>query len=44
MTFANDNTDGGFFKLRQVLDKADVKRASYYKIVNGQKIEAGWNS
>ena len=44
MTFANDNTDGGFFKLRQVLDKADVKRASYYKIVNGQKIEAGWKS
>lgn len=44
MTFANDNTDGGFFKLRQVLDKADVKRASYYKIVNGQKIEDGWGS
>jgi len=44
MTFANDNTDGGFFKLRQVLDKADAKKASYYKIVNGQKVEDGWMS
>ena len=44
MTFANDNTDGGFFKLRQVLDKQDVKKASYYKLVNGQKIEDGWMS
>jgi hypothetical protein len=44
MTFANDNTDGGFFKLRQVLDKADVKKASFYKIKNGQKVEDGWLS
>lgn len=44
MTFANDNTDGGFFKLRQVMDKAMAKKASYYKIVNGQKVEAGWGS
>ena len=44
MNFANDNTDGGFFKLRQVMDKAMAKKASYYKIVNGQKIEDGWMS
>lgn len=44
MTFANDNTDGGFFKLRQVLDKQMAKKASFYKIVNGQKVEDGWGS
>lgn len=44
INFANDHTDGGFFKLRQVLDKANVKKSSYYKIVNGQKIETGWMS
>lgn len=44
MSFINDYTDGGFFKLRQVLDKADQKRASYYKIINGQKVETGWMS
>ena len=44
MTFANDNTDGGFFKLRQVLDKQMAKKASYYKMVNGQKVEDGWMS
>jgi hypothetical protein len=35
MNFANDHTDGGFFKLRQVLDKQNAKKASFYKIVNG---------
>lgn len=44
MTFANDHTDGGFFKLRQVLDKQMAKKASYYKMVNGQKVEDGWGS
>ena len=44
MTFANDNTDGGFFKLRQVLDKQMARKASYYKMVNGQKVEDGWGS
>lgn len=44
LTFANDNTDGGFFKLRQVIDKQNIKKASYYKMVNGQKVEAGWMS
>lgn len=44
MNFANDHTDGGFFKLRQVLDKQNAKKASFYKIVNGQKIETGWGS
>lgn len=44
MDYANDNTDGGFFKLRQAIDKQDVKKASYYKIINGQKVETGWGS
>lgn len=44
LSFLNDSTDGGFFKLRQVLDKQDVKRSSHYKIVNGQKVEDGWMS
>ena len=44
MTYANDNTDGGFFKLRQVIDKQMAKKASYYKMVNGQKVEDGWMS
>lgn len=43
-SFINDNTDGGFFKLRQVIDKSDHKRASVYKMINGQKIESGWMS
>lgn len=44
LTFLNDKTDGGFFKLRQVSDTALLKRASYYKYVNGQKVEDGWMS
>lgn len=44
MSFINDNTDGGFFKLRQVIDKADHKKASVFKIVDGQKVETGWLS
>ena len=44
LNFLNDNTEGGFFKLRQVSDTAYKKKASYYKIVQGQKIEDGWKS
>lgn len=44
MSFINDYTDGGFFKLRQVIDKADLKKASTFKIINGQKVETGWMS
>lgn len=44
LTFLNDKTDGGFFKLRQVVDAALKKRASYYKLRNGQKIEDGFMS
>lgn len=44
LTFLNDHTDGGFFKLRQVFDNAKLKRASYYKYINGQKIEDGFMS
>ena len=44
LSFLNDNTDGGFFKLSQVLNKQTVKRASHYKKVNGQKVEDGWMS
>jgi hypothetical protein len=41
LEFLNDKTDGGFRKLRQAADSAYLKRASYYKIVDGQKIEVG---
>ena len=44
LNFLNDETDGGFFKLRQVLDQALNKRASSYKVINGQKIEDGFMS
>lgn len=44
LSFLNDYTDGGFFKLRQVVDKTDLKRASHYKVINGQKVETGWMS
>lgn len=44
LSFLNDYTDGGFFKLRQVIDKADHKRASVFKMIDGQKIESGWMS
>lgn len=44
LNWLNDKTDGGFFKLRQVADTATLKRASHYKIENGQKIEEGWMS
>ena len=33
-----------FFKLRQIQDTVMAKRASHYKVVNGQKIEEGWMS
>ena len=44
LDFLNDHTDGGFFKLRQVSDTQLLKRASHFKIVEGQKIEEGWMS
>jgi hypothetical protein len=44
LDFLNGNTDGGFFKLRQVKDQDYFKRASVYKIINGQKKEDGWMS
>ena len=44
LSFLNDSTEGGFFKLSQVLNKQDSKRASHYKVINGQKIEAGFMS
>ena len=44
LSFINDHTDGGFFKLRQVIDKADHKKASVLKMVEGQKVETGWMS
>lgn len=42
LSFLNDETDGGFFKLRQVSDTALKKKASVYKMLNGQKVEDGW--
>lgn len=44
LSFLNYNTDGGFFKLRQVVDKANHKKASRYEILNGQKVEVGFGS
>ena len=44
LTFLNDETDLGFFKLRQVIDSQLKKRASNYKILNGQKVEDGFMS
>lgn len=44
LSFLNDYTNGGFFKLRQVSDTQYLKKASYYKLINGQKVEAGWMS
>lgn len=44
LTFLNDHTDGGFFKLRQAQDSAKLKRASFYKYINGQKVEDGFMS
>jgi hypothetical protein len=44
LSFINDNTGGGFFKLRQVIDKSDHKKASVYKLIDGQKVETGWLS
>lgn len=44
LSFLNYSTDGGFFKLRQVHDKAYHKKASRYEILNGQKVEVGFGS
>ena len=44
LAFINDNTDGGFFKLRQAHDTQRWRRASYYKVLNGQRIETGSKS
>lgn len=44
LSFLNDATDGGFFKTRQVMDSQYLKRASQYKMINGQKVEVGWKS
>lgn len=44
LSFLNEHTDGGFFKLRQVTDTALEKTASVYKVIEGQKNETGWMS
>ena len=44
LDFLNDFTDMGFFKLRQVIDTTTEKKASVYKVINGQRTEAGWMS
>ena len=44
ITFTDDNTDGGMLKLRQVVNTNTKKRATFYKVVNGQKIEDGFGS
>lgn len=44
LSFLNECTGGGFRRLRQVVDTALCKRASYYKIIDGQKVECGMKS
>lgn len=44
ISFTDDNTQGGMLKLRQVVNTATKKRSTYYKVVNGQKIETGFGS
>lgn len=44
LTFTDDHTQGGMLKLRQAKDTEMLRKASYYKVVNGQKIEEGWLS
>lgn len=44
ITFTDDNTDGGMLKLRQVVNTNTKKRSTYYKVVNGAKIEIGFGS
>lgn len=44
LDFLNESTDGGFFKARQAKDSGDIKKASYYKIIDGQKVEKGFLS
>ena len=44
LNWLNSNTQGGFFKLRQVKDSATDKKASVLKKVDGQEIEDGWMS
>jgi len=44
ISFTDDNTQGGMLKLRQVVNTATKKRSTHFKVVNGQKIETGFNS
>ena len=44
ISFTDDNTDGGMLKLRQVVNTNTKKRSTWYKVVNGQKIETGFGS
>ena len=44
LDFLNDSTDGGFFKLRQAKDNDKLRKATYYEIIEGQKVEKGWGS
>lgn len=44
LEWLNDNTQGGFFKLRQKKNTEYDKKASVVKKVNGQDVEDGWMS
>ena len=44
LDFLNEHTDGGFFKARQVENNALEKKASYYIMIDGQKVEKGFMS
>lgn len=44
LSFLNECTDKGFFKLRQVVDTNIQKRSSKYEMIEGQKVETGFKS
>ena len=44
LDFLNEHTDGGFFKARQVENNTMTKKASYYIMIDGQKVETGFMS
>lgn len=44
LNFCNNNTEGGFFKLRQAHNTDIWKRASFLNKIKGQENESGWMS
>lgn len=44
LQFLDTHTDGGMFKLRQLSDTLLEKKSGHYKMVQGNKVPAGWQS